>query len=104
MIHLNLLIMQITIKMIDHLAHLSRLEFDNEKKEDLKQELTRMIGFIEKLQEVNTEGIEPLVFMSDVQNVWRKDEIKGSINRDEALANSPANDNIYFKVPTVIKK
>ena len=96
--------MQITIKMIDHLAHLSRLEFDNEKKEGIQHDLTRMIGFIKKLQEVNTEGIEPLVFMSDVQNVWRNDEIKGSINRDEALANSPAKDKVYFKVPTVIKK
>ncbi len=96
--------MEITLKMIDHLAHLSRLEFDTDKKEGIRHDLNRMVGFIEKLQEVNTEGIEPLVFMSDVQNVWRKDEIKGSINRDEALANSPANDNVYFKVPTVIKK
>ena len=96
--------MEITIKMIDHLAHLSRLDFDVEKKEGIQHDLTRMVGFIEKLQEINTEGIEPLVFMSDVQNVWREDEIKGSINRDEALANSPAKDNIYFKVPTVIKK
>ena len=96
--------MEITIKMIDHLAHLSRLDFDVEKKEGIQHDLTRMVGFIEKLQEINTEGIEPLVFMSDVQNVWREDEIKGSINRDGALANSPAKDNIYFKVPTVIKK
>ncbi len=96
--------MEITLKMIDHLAHLSRLEFDIDKKEGIQNELTRMVGFIEKLQEVNTEGIEPLVFMSDVQNVWRKDEIKGSTNRDEALANSPAKGDVYFKVPTVIKK
>jgi len=96
--------MEITLKMIDHLAHLSRLDFDADKKEGIQHDLSRMVGFIKKLQEVNTEGIEPLVFMSDVKNVWRKDEIKGSINRDEALANSPAKDNVYFKVPTVIKK
>jgi aspartyl-tRNA(Asn)/glutamyl-tRNA(Gln) amidotransferase subunit C len=96
--------MEITLKMIDHLAHLSRLEFDMEKKEAIQYDITRMVGFIEKLQEVNTEEVEPLIFMSDVQNVWRKDEIKGSTNRDEALANSPAKDKVYFKVPTVIKK
>ena len=96
--------MEITLKMIDHLAHLSRLEFDMEKKESIQNDLTRMVEFIEKLQEVNTEGVEPLVFMSDMKNVWRKDEIKGSSNRDKALANSPAKDKVYFKVPTVIKK
>lgn len=96
--------MEITINMIDHLAHLSRLELDLDKKVGFQNDLTRMVSFIEKLQEVNTEGVEPLVFMSDVQNVWRNDEIKGSINRDEALANSPAKDDVYFKVPTVIKK
>lgn len=96
--------MEITLKIIDHLAHLSRLEFSKETKESFQQDLTRMVGFIEKLQEVNTEDIEPLVFMSDAQNVWRADEVNGSINRVEALANSPAKDNVYFKVPTVIKK
>jgi len=96
--------MEITLKMIDHLAHLSRLEYETDKKVGIRHDLTRMVGFIEKLQEVNTEGVEPLIYMSDVQNVWRKDEIRGSINRDEALANSPAKDKVYFKVPTVIKK
>ncbi len=96
--------MEITLNMIDHLAHLSRLEFDMDKKESIQHDLTRMVDFIKKLQEVNTEGIAPLIFMSDVQNVWRKDEIKGATTRTEALANSPTKDNVYIKVPTVIKK
>ncbi len=96
--------MDITLKMIDHLAHLSRLEFDMNKKEGIQHDLTRMVGFIKKLQEVNTEGIAPLIFMSDMQNVWREDEIKGSTTRPEALTNSPTKDNVYIKVPTVIKK
>jgi aspartyl-tRNA(Asn)/glutamyl-tRNA(Gln) amidotransferase subunit C len=90
--------------MIDHLAHLSRLEFDSEKRETIRKDVERMVGFIEKLQELNTEGIEPLLFMSDTQNVWRPDEIKGSVTREEALSNSPVKDETFFKVPTVIKK
>ncbi len=96
--------MEITPKMIDHLAHLSRLEFDPEKKENIRNDVERMVVFIEKLQELNTDGIEPLLFMSDTQNVWRADEVKGSINRKDALSNAPIKDEHFFKVPKVIKK
>ena len=96
--------MEITPKMIGHLAHLSRLEFGEERKESIRLDLTRMVGFIEKLQEVNTEGVEPLLFMSDVQHVTRTDEVAGSVTRAAALKNAPLTDGTYFKVPTVIKK
>lgn len=96
--------MDITPKMINHLAHLSRLEFDPEKKEIIRNDVERMVSFIEKLQELNTDGVEPLLFMSDTQNVWRTDEVTGSVSRQEALSNSPVKDNTFFKVPTVIKK
>lgn len=90
--------------MIDNLANLSRLEFDADKKELIRQDLEKLVGFFEKLQEVNTDGTDPLLFMSDVQNVWRADEIKGSVSREEALKNAPLTDGTYFQVPTVIKK
>jgi aspartyl-tRNA(Asn)/glutamyl-tRNA(Gln) amidotransferase subunit C len=96
--------MEITPKMIDHLAALSRLEFDLEKKENIRNDVERMVGFIEKLQELNTDGVEPLLFMSDTQNVWRADEVKGSISRKDALSNAPVKDEHFFKVPKVIKK
>lgn len=96
--------MEITPKMIDHLAHLSRLEFEPEKKENIRNDVERMVVFIEKLQELNTDGVEPLLFMSDTQNVWRADEVKGSINRQDALSNAPVKDEHFFKVPKVIKK
>jgi len=96
--------MEITTKMIDNLAHLSRLEIDPDKKESFRNDLERMVGFIEKLQEVNTNGVEPLLFMSDVKNVWREDQLQGSIQRELALKNAPLSDGNYFKVPTVIKK
>ena len=96
--------MKITTKLIDHLAHLSRLEFDVDKKENIRHDVERMVGFIEKLQSLNTEGIEPLLFMSDTQNVYRTDEVSQSVSRPEALSNSPIKDDCFFKVPTVIKK
>ncbi len=96
--------MEITPKMIDHLAHLSRLEFEPEKKENIRNDVERMVVFIEKLQALNTDGIEPLLFMSDTQNVWRADEVKGSISRQDALINAPVKDEHFFKVPKVIKK
>ncbi|KAF0243050.1 MAG: Asp-tRNA(Asn)/Glu-tRNA(Gln) amidotransferase subunit GatC [Sediminibacterium sp.] len=96
--------MEITPKMINHLAHLARLEFEEDKKEAIRLELASMVGFIEKLSELNTTGVEPLLFMSDTANVWRADEPTGSIARDMAMRNAPLSDGTYFKVPTVIKK
>ncbi len=96
--------MEITTKMIDNLAHLSRLEIASNKKESFRNDLARMVGFIEKLQELDTKGVAPLLFMSDVKNVWREDQLQGSIQRDVALKNAPLTDGNYFKVPTVIKK
>jgi aspartyl-tRNA(Asn)/glutamyl-tRNA(Gln) amidotransferase subunit C len=96
--------MEITTKMIDNLAHLSRLEIESDKKESFRNDLARMVGFIEKLQELDTKGVAPLLFMSDVKNVWREDQLQGSIQRDVALKNAPFADGNYFKVPTVIKK
>ena len=96
--------MEITPKLIDHLSHLARLEFDLDKKENIRNDVERMVGFIEKLQELNTDGVEPLLFMSDAQNVWRADEVSRSVSRQEALSNAPIKDETYFKVPTVIKK
>jgi aspartyl-tRNA(Asn)/glutamyl-tRNA(Gln) amidotransferase subunit C len=63
-----------------------------------------MIHFVEKLDELNLEGAEPLLHMSSEINVLREDEIKGSISREDALKNAPAHDDKFFKVPKVIKK
>jgi aspartyl-tRNA(Asn)/glutamyl-tRNA(Gln) amidotransferase subunit C len=96
--------MEVSIKMIDDLAHLARLNFTEEEKIVLQSDLTQMIGFIEQLNEVNTEGIAPLLHMSHSINALREDEIKGSITQEEALQNAPDKDEKFFKVPKVIKK
>ena len=89
--------------MVDKLAHLSRLQFNDAEKQAIKTDLQRMISFAEKLNELDLEGVEPLLHMSDEVNVLREDEVKGSITREEALKNAPLHDEQFFKVPKVIK-
>ncbi|MEO7924144.1 MAG: Asp-tRNA(Asn)/Glu-tRNA(Gln) amidotransferase subunit GatC [Chitinophagaceae bacterium] len=96
--------MQVNNALVDKLAHLSRLQFNETEKAEIRNDLQRMIGFVEKLNELDLEGVEPLLFMSEETNVLREDEIKGSISREEALKNAPLHDDQFFKVPKVIKK
>ena len=96
--------MEVTGALVDKLAHLSRLEFNAVDKEEIKNDLQRMISFVEKLDELDLEGTEPLLHMSSNVNVLRDDEVKGSVTREDALKNAPAHDDEFFKVPKVIKK
>ncbi len=88
--------------MIEKLAHLSRLQFNEIEKAEVKNDLQRMIGFVEKLNELDLDGAEPLLHMSDEVNVLREDEVNGSVSREEALKNAPVHDEEFFKVPKVI--
>ena len=96
--------MEVNDAMIDKLAHLARLKFNDAEKLEIKTDLQRMIVFVEKLNELNLEGVEPLLHMSEEVNVLRQDEVKGSVSRSEALKNAPLHDEQFFKVPKVIKK
>lgn len=96
--------MEVTDALVDKLAHLSRLEFNAADKEGIKKDLQRMISFVEKLDELNLEGTEPLLHMSSNVNVLREDEVKDPVDRKEAMRNAPAHDDKFFKVPKVIKK
>jgi aspartyl-tRNA(Asn)/glutamyl-tRNA(Gln) amidotransferase subunit C len=97
-------LMEVTDALVDKLAHLSRLEFNDADKAAIKNDLQRMISFVEKLDELDLSDTEPLLHMSSNINVLREDEVKGSVSREEALKNAPAHDNKFFKVPKVIKK
>ncbi len=96
--------MEVNDAMIDKLAHLARLKFNEAEKQEIKNDLQRMIVFVEKLNELDLEGVEPLLHMSEEVNVLREDEVKGSVSRAEALKNAPSHDEQFFKVPKVIKK
>jgi aspartyl-tRNA(Asn)/glutamyl-tRNA(Gln) amidotransferase subunit C len=96
--------MEVTEAMIDKLAHLSRLRFTADEKGQIRSDLERMIHFVEKLDELDLNGVEPLIFMTDEVNVLREDEVKGSVPREQALRNAPAHTDTFFTVPKVIKK
>jgi len=96
--------MEVNDTLVDKLANLARLQFDEVEKAGIKNDLQKMIQFVEKLNELDTTGVEPLLHMSDNVNVLRDDEVKGSISRKEGLKNAPLHDEQFFKVPKVIKK
>ncbi len=96
--------MEVNEALIDKLANLARLNFDAAAKEEIRNDLQKMIQFIEKLNEVDTTGVEPLLHMSSNVNILRSDEVKGSISRESGLKNAPVHDEQFFKVPKVIKK
>ena len=96
--------MKIDNETVDKIAHLARLEVNDESKEQIIKDMNNMLGFIEKLNELDTNGIEPLIYMSDEVNVLREDEVKQEITQHEALKNAPKHDSDYIKVPKVIDK
>jgi len=96
--------MEVNEALVDKLANLARLKFDDSEKEAIKNDLQKMIQFVEKLNELDTAGVEPLLHMSGNINVLRTDEVKGSISREAGLKNAPVHDEYFFKVPKVIKK
>ena len=96
--------MKVNNKLITDIAILAKLDFDDSTIEEMKNDMNKMLGFVDKLNEINTKGVEPLVYLSEEKNVMREDVISESIDQKEALKNSPEKDSDYFKVPKVIKK
>ena len=95
--------MNVDNALIDKLADLSKLEFDEESKEGIKKDLTRMLAFVEQLNELNTEGVEPLIHVNEETNKFREDVVTEQLSQKEALKNAPDHDGFYFKVPTVVE-
>lgn len=94
--------MKITEDIIDHIAHLARLEFEGAEKEAIQEDMSKIITFMEKLQEVNTENVEPLIFMSHEENVLRDDIAQTTVSQEEALKNAPKKDSDFFRIPKVL--
>ena len=91
-------------KLVADLSRLAKLKFDVSKAEKMKSDLDKIIGFVDKLSEIDTTGIEPLIYLSEEVNVLRLDEIKHEVSQENALKNAPQKDSDYFKVPTVLRK
>jgi aspartyl-tRNA(Asn)/glutamyl-tRNA(Gln) amidotransferase subunit C len=89
---------------VDKIAHLARLELADDEKEKLMGDMGKILDFMAKLNEIDTTGVEPLVYMTDEINVLREDVVKQEITHEEALKNAPKHDQNYFLVAKVIEK
>lgn len=89
---------------VDKIAELAKLQFNDTAKEEIKADLNKMLDFVDKLSELDTENVEPLIYMLDEEQVMREDEVKGQVSQQDALKNAPDKDSDYIKVPKVIKK
>ena len=96
--------MKITDEIVDHIAHLARLEFIGEDKQEIKQDMEKIINFMDALNSVDTTGVEPLIFMSDSVNVLREDVAVETISKEVALKNAPKKDSDYIRIPKVLNK
>ncbi|MEY4521365.1 MAG: hypothetical protein RIT10_550 [Bacteroidota bacterium] len=96
--------MKITEETVDHIAHLARLEFIGDKKQAIQQDMEMILTFMEKLNEVNTDAVEPLIFMNTEVNKLREDVAVETISQEEGLRNAPKKDSDYFRIPKVLDK
>ena len=96
--------MKIDDQIIEKISGLAYLEFGEEEKEKIRQDLEQILTFVEKLKELDTENVEPLVYLSDKTDVLREDRMIPTISNEEALLNAPEKIGRFFKVPKVIRK
>lgn len=95
--------MKIDRTVLDKIAHLARLDFDEKDAEQMMKDMTNIVDWVEKLKEVDTEGVEPLTTMSFEVNVVREDVVGKHLDHAEALKNAPKKDENYFRVPKVLE-
>lgn len=96
--------MEINNEIIDKLAKLAKLQFKDEQGDEIRNDLNKIIAFVDKIDELDTEGVEPLIHMNTEINVLREDEVKETITQVQALKNAPSKDSDYFKISTVLNK
>ena len=96
--------MTIDKETVEKVAHLARLELAEDEKVTMIDDMSKILDFMAKLNEIDTTGVEPLVYMTNEVNVVREDVIKQEITHQEALQNAPKHDKDYFLVPKVIEK
>jgi aspartyl-tRNA(Asn)/glutamyl-tRNA(Gln) amidotransferase subunit C len=88
---------------VKHVAHLARLAVTDEEAEMLTEQLDKIIGFAEELNELDTDNVEPTTHVLELKNVLREDEVRNSVSVDEAMRNAPAQKDGQFKVPNILE-
>jgi aspartyl-tRNA(Asn)/glutamyl-tRNA(Gln) amidotransferase subunit C len=95
--------MKIDKALLDKIAHLARLEFEEKDAQKMMEDMSAIVEWVEKLKEVDTEGVEPITTMSYEVNALRPDEVKPHLDRKDALLNAPKKDETFFRVPKVLE-
>lgn len=95
--------MSVSREDVRHVAELARLDFSEEDEEQMADELSRILGYVDKLNELDTSGVPPMSHVLDVTNVFRPDDVTERIDREQALASAPDSDGEFFRVPQVIE-
>ncbi len=93
---------KITKKDVEYVAGLAQLTLDEATKERLVGELGDILAYMDKLNELDTSDVEPMMHVLDMSNVYRPDEVQPSLERDTALSNAPETDGEYFLVPQIL--
>ena len=100
----KLITMKVDKALMGKLENLSRLKLSDQEKESVANDLNNIFKMVEKLEEVDTSNVEPLIYITEQANLLREDEVLNQVDKSKALLNAPDADSDYFKVPTVIKK
>ena len=95
--------MHIDNVMVEKIAHLARLELNGQEKAEMAEEMTKILDWMEKLNDVDTSNVEPLIHLSSELNVLRNDEVGNMITHEAGLKNAPKKDSNYIRVPKVIE-
>lgn len=95
--------MTITIKDVEHVARLARLELNEAEKERMRAQLDSILSYIDTLNELDTSTVEPTSHVLPMMNVFRADEVRPSLSQEEALANAPDRQDLFFRVPKILE-
>lgn len=95
--------MKITMQEVEHVARLARLELSEKEKEKMRAQLDSILSYIDKLNELDTSGVEPTSHVRQLTNVFREDEVRPSLSQEEALANAPDRHDLLFRVPKILE-
>jgi len=94
----------VDLELLERLAYLARIEVPREEAPNLLKDLQRILEFIDKINQLDLENVEPLIHLSFNINVLRKDEPEKPLPKEEILQNAPRADSDYFRVPKVLEK
>jgi aspartyl-tRNA(Asn)/glutamyl-tRNA(Gln) amidotransferase subunit C len=93
---------RLSLEEVQHVARLARLEFGEAEQRQMTEQLNAILGYMEKLNQLDTSDVEPTTHAAQLQNVFREDRVRPSLEREQSLRNAPDSDGVNFLVPKVL--